>query len=295
MRERIPLYEKGYIFRIKEIRSRYGNILTCLENILLLARNTESVAVIKRVKNRYDSFYFPGGVFDFRNPSNKNCGKSITHKQTFLTKYPYEKHLFNDYGKKCLLFLHNLIRKEYPLDRVDDDTLVINIRGGRDIFRKKHINGEYFQPPLSYYQHIIERGGYKDILLVTDSTKYNPVIYHLRKLYKDMRIADGDTTSQVNVILSARNLVMARSTFSYMLGRLSMNLKNVWAWRDYNWKWDEWLPTHNNCLSSDLKITYCNTPFYFPMGSWVASKEQREAMINYPEETLYFMEQNETI
>ncbi|MBD3170986.1 hypothetical protein GF326_00800 [Candidatus Bathyarchaeota archaeon] len=287
----IPLYEKGYIFKIKEIRSRYGNILTCLENILLLARNTESMAVIKKVKNNYDSFVCPTGTFDFRNPNNKNCGRVITHKQTFLTKYPYGKHLFVDYGKECLLFLHDLIKKEYPLDRVDDDTLVINIRGGRDIFRKKHINPEYFQPPLSYYQKIIEDGGYEDILLVTDSTKYNPVIYHLRKMYRDMRIANSDTTSQVNVMLSARNLVMARSTFSYMLGRLSMNLKKVWTWKDYYWKWDEWLPTHENCLSSDIKIIYCSTPFYFPMGSWDASKEQRKSMISYPGNVLNFMEQ----
>lgn len=287
MTENLP--NKGYIFEVDNIKSRFGNILICLENMLLLAKNTQSVAIIKIIKNSYESLDLPDPLmFDFRSSSNINCGKVINHKQTFLTKYPYNKKLFVDKNNWCINYIHGLIKKTEPPAEINNDTLILNIRGGGDIFNRKKIHGEYFQPPLSYYKSIIKNGNYSDILIVTDYSKHNPVINALLLWNKNIRISDMNMLSQINLILNTKHLVLARSTFSFILSRLSKNLKSIYTWWDNNWKWDEWQPTKDNCLSKDVKITRYHSDDYINFGEWSASKVQLKLMIKHQTKKLKF-------
>ena len=181
--DNILLKEKGYIFKVRTIKGRFGNILICLENLLLLAKNTESMFTIKSVSHEYETFKIPKLIFDFRSNENNNCNKVIEHEKLFLTKYPYDRSLFIDHDQLCLKYIYGLIKKQKPLTNYYDNTLILNIRGGSDIFKKKRISHRYIQPPFSYYKHIIKNNDHEDILLITDSIKYNPVIKKLLNLF----------------------------------------------------------------------------------------------------------------
>ena len=285
----IDLNKKGYIFRVGRIKGRYGNLLICLENLLLLSKNTESIFTIKSIKYNYDLFKIPRSL-DFRSDKNINCGEVIRHDRLFLTKHPYSIKFFVDPDKWCLNYIHNLLNRKEPLTKIYDDTLVLNIRGGRDIFKRKRINKEYLQPPSSFYKHIIKNCNHSDILIVTDDVSCNPVIMDLLLWKPDIRVADFDPSSHANLILNAKHLVTARSTFSMIFARLSKNLKSLYVWWDNNWKWDEWQPTVDNSLSKDFKITRCYTDDYIKIGEWSASMKQLKTMLNYPEEKLRFKE-----
>lgn len=286
--DNILLDKKGYVFNVGKINGRFGNILICLENLLLLSKNTESIFKIKKIKNTYDTFTVPKLTYDFRSDNNDNCGEVIEHEKLFLTRDLFDKSLFFDKNNECLKYIHDLIKKQKPYTDIYDDTLVLNIRGGSDIFRKKRVNSKYIQPPLSFYKSIIKNYDGKDVLIVTDSIRFNPVIRKLIRWNPKIRVCDGNTTSQVNVILNVKHLVTARSTFSLILSRLSKNLKTIYIWWEDSKLWNDFEPSNDNCLSEDVEIIKYYSNDYIKSGEWLASKSQLKEMVNHPEEKLKY-------
>ena len=103
----IDLKEKGYIFKLK-IMGRFGNLLLQMENLLLLAKNTQSIIAFPK-RSKFIRIPFSKKI-DFRSPENNNCNKIITGEgHNFVFKSPYKKHLFADKDNWCLNYLHNLI------------------------------------------------------------------------------------------------------------------------------------------------------------------------------------------
>ena len=286
----LNINSNGYIFKTGTIKGRFGNILFSLENLFLLGKNTNSLIKIQGIKNKYDTYTVPGLIFDFRsNKSINNC-EEIFLERLLRLRHVYDESLFIDKDKWCLNYIKSFFKKVKKEHYLDDKSLVINIRGGKDIFKKNKVNTKYIQPPISFYEHIIESNNYKDMILVTDSIKYNPVIKLLMIKYQDIELFDGDITSQVDLILNSKNLILARSTFSLFLAKLSKTLKHAYIWYDDDPIWNLFELTKDNCLSKNLKITKYYSNNYINSGDWESTEDQLELMVNHSVKDLNYME-----
>ena len=82
-----------------------------------------------------------------------------------------------------LRIIRNEILDNIPKYKTNKNDLYINIRSG-DIFVKA-INPNYAQPPLCFYQKIINEKKYKKLFILSNGHE-NPVVDELIKLYPDI-------------------------------------------------------------------------------------------------------------
>ena len=88
---------------------------------------------------------------------------------------------------------------------------------------------EYLQPPLCFYQTIIENFNFSNIYIVSNG-KENPVVDELLKQYKNIKYFHGSLEEDAGLVLSAKNLVLPFSSFSMELIKLSDNLQNLFIY-----------------------------------------------------------------
>ena len=85
-----------------------------------------------------------------------------------------------------------IIREEVlnniPKYVANQNDLYINIRSG-DIFVNA-INRNYAQPPLCFYQNIIDKNNYDNIFILSNGHE-NPVVDELLKLYNTIKYIHG--------------------------------------------------------------------------------------------------------
>ncbi|MEG3982873.1 discoidin domain-containing protein [Microcoleus sp. T3B2] len=194
---------------------------------------------------------------------------------------------------EMLKILHNTIFNLFPYREdksIGERTLVIHIRSG-DVFDGFNIHPFYVQPPLSYYQKIIEDGNYQDIVVVTEADRLNPCINELLIRY-NARVQTNSLEEDVNTILSAKHLVIGQGTFGN-LSMLSPNLAKLYCPFFLHY-------SHNNLLFQIAKelpyqTIFARLPFYiFPsqrsneyeFEGWTNSDEQRKFMLFYPKEMI---------
>ncbi|HEY9619258.1 MAG TPA: hypothetical protein V6C78_02770 [Crinalium sp.] len=189
----------------------------------------------------------------------------------------------------------------YRLDpSIHDETLVIHIRSG-DAFKEKGVHSAYVQPPLSFYIKVIETYGYKDIVIVSQADLRNPCIEQLKHRIPTIKIQTSSLEEDVSTILSARNLVVAFSTFSLSLAFSSPNIKQLHIpcfdvekgyWRTYFWS-DFFrlnLKANRKKMNDsalDFKVDFLGIHNYVLIGGWKNSEEQRRLMIEHPLDQVY--------
>lgn len=108
------------------------------------------------------------------------------------------------------------VLKSIPKVKINKYGLYIHIRSG-DIF-KENPCALYGQPPLCFYESIIEKWGFNDIYILSQDTK-NPVINSLVQRY-DAKLIVTDLPRTIGYILNAKNLVMSFGTFMPSLLKL---------------------------------------------------------------------------
>jgi hypothetical protein len=110
--------------------------------------------------------------------------------------------------------LKNEIFSNIKLIDTKSEDLYINIRSGKDIFkRSKYLVKTYFQPPLCFYETIISTFNFNNIYIISNG-KENPVINKLLKSYTNIKYFHGTIKEDISIILSAKNLVLPCSSFS---------------------------------------------------------------------------------
>ena len=102
------------------------------------------------------------------------------------------------------------------------------------------INKYYAQPPLCFYQKIINENKYENIYIIANGHE-NPVVDELLKLYPKIKYLHGSIEYDISVVINAYNFVMPISTFSYTLIWLNNNLKNLYVFRE-----NYFVPLHSN-------------------------------------------------
>ena len=144
---------------------------------------------------------------------------------------------FFRYRKKFHEMRLNIIQEEVlkniPKYNASPDDIYFNIRSG-DIFSYA-INKNYGQPPLCFYQKIIDKKKFKNYYILSNGHE-NPVVDMLIKKYSSIKYIHGSVEYDISVIVNAYNLALPVSTFPLALIRLNSNLKSVYIYDiiDYN-------------------------------------------------------------
>ena len=116
------------------------------------------------------------------------------------------------------------------LNETSENDLYINIRSGEDIFRNSGYSpASYLQPPLCFYQTIIESFNFSNIYIISNGHE-NPVVDELLKLYNNIKYFHGTIEEDAGMILSAKNLVLPVSSFPIELIKMSNNLQNLFVY-----------------------------------------------------------------
>ena len=206
-------------------------------------------------KIRCQNIITPGGLQNIiKNP--------IYYKEYNITIFP------NSYINKTKIdiqFLNNI-----PKYSVNPQDLYINIRSG-DIFVSV-INPNYAQPPLCFYQKIINENNYNKTFIVSNGHE-NPVVDELLKLYPDIKYFHGKVEEDISLIVNAYNLVMPVSTFPMTLIWINNNLINLYVYEII----------HYNLLNVNYTIHKMKPSFNYRKvmhKKWNNSKEQLDLMLN---------------
>lgn len=157
----------------------------------------------------------------------------------------------------------------------------VHIRSG-DIF-SKNPHPDYFQPPLAYYLKAIRihRTRFPGATVhVVYEDMQNPVIKEIVDYCKDKHI-DYKTQSatlrdDLELLLSLKHLVFSRGTFGFSLSSIHPGLETAYTF-------DAWLPEIMGTVIHIKDMMDKYVPAVYP---WKNSEDQREVMLNYPEENL---------
>ena len=167
-------------------------------------------------------------------------------------------------------------------DFLYEPTLYIHLRSG-DIFKKMPPHRDYGQPPLAFYTKIIRSQPWGKVHLVFED-QFNPVIAALQRFLSESGIPyethSGDIHHDVEVLLRAKNLVIARGTFIYPILCISKNIDQVFYFEvDEHSLWGlQNSPIHFHKFT-DLGETYRATI----LTEWKNNAEQNALMLDYPE------------
>ena len=211
--------------------------------------------------------------------------KPIYDKELDITISPLDVvHLFNDnFIPVRTYILKNELYSNVKLLETNISDLYINIRSGKDIFgNHQYSPGSYVQPPLCFYQTIIEKFNFSNIYIISNG-KENPVIDELLKSYNNTKYFHGTVEEDTAIILSAKNLVLPCSSFTVELVKLSDNLQNLFEFnilyeKDHiNWHYQD---RHLRPLKFNRIIMNPTEEYIKVMKPWKQKPEQFSQMIN---------------
>jgi hypothetical protein len=179
-----------------------------------------------------------------------------------------------NYKKKKIYNRLKIIREEVitniPKFKNFPDDLVINIRSG-DVFINQ-TNRNYGQPPLCFYQKIIDDYKFKNIYLMSNGHE-NPVVNKLLELYPKIRFIHGTLEEDTSVIVYSYNLVMPISTFPLTLVRLNNHLRKMFVYSLMNYDFKD---ENFTIFRMEPSQNYLNKI----QRKWENTKEQLDLMLN---------------
>ena len=175
--------------------------------------------------------------------------------------------------------LKNEIHNNLPNIEIDPNALYIHIRSG-DIF-SSYINKFFPQPPLCFYQTILNNFKYEKIYIISKSDN-NPVIGHLLKEFTNITYKKNDLNVDLAFLMKAYNLVGSVSTMLHSSIILNNNLKNYWEYDIYR-KSEKFSHLHFDIYEYERKFKiYKMMPsenYKNEMFSWKKSASQLDLMI----------------
>ena len=259
---------------------KFGNIIIILNKILFYC---EIIKCKRIILNKDHTWYIKNNViypeynisievgdpdkFDY---SNKTV---FDASDNFLFYFGYIKPEFR------VKFLKNEILNNLPKVQVDSNELFIYIRSG-DIFKVD--NYYYAQPPLCFYENIINKfNNFSKIYIIAQDT-INPVINKLIEEYPKIIFNINPLATDIAYLINAFNIVGAASTFINIIIRFNDNIKYYW---EYNIEADivKIINLHHSFYKFPKNITYFrmepSIKYINEMSYWNHTESQINLMI----------------
>ena len=117
--------------------------------------------------------------------------------------------------------------RNLPYVRIEPESLYIHIRGG-NVYRD-FPPSNYAQPPLCFYEKIINNNKFKNIYIVS-MDKTNIIINALINKYKHIILKKNHFEFDISLLAHAFNIVLSVSSFSLSSIKINNNLKNIWEY-----------------------------------------------------------------
>lgn len=177
--------------------------------------------------------------------------------------------------------IKNEIKRNLPNVRLDPNDLYIHIRSG-DIFDKS-IQPSYAQPPLCFYQKIMENFKFRKIYIISLNDN-NPVINKLLDKYPNINFRQNNLEIDVSILIHSYNLVGSVSSFFTSAIKFNDNLRNVWEYDNYRTS-EKWRHLHYEFYKFPINYRI------FKMKPSENYKNEMFAMINQPNQLNLMIEE----
>jgi len=274
-----------YFKKIKNIETLSG----CggnIGNALIILNNLINICINIKCKN----IITPRGTLEYiikRPIFNKEFNITIlpysyVNQTRIDIKLEYRSCFFFKYKKKFhpmrLWIIKEEVLNNIPRYVAKPNDLYINIRSG-DIFLNV-FNILYSQPPLCFYQKIINENKYENIYIVANGHE-NPVVDQLLKLYPNIKYMHGSIVDDIKVIINAYNFVMSISTFPMTLIWLNNYLKNLYIYDMMDFKYFEAIHENFQYVNYTIyKMIPSNNYYQIMFKKWKRTKKQLDLMLN---------------
>ena len=289
LREKLlkELQEKKQNKNISEIKSVYvdksfriGNSMALLNNLLYYCEIVNITQIYLNSEQRWPIT---------QNISSKNINITLILKKNMDLK---EKSI-GIFDKNFIFFqkvfkpeirinlLKNEIKKNLPQINLTSKDLIIHIRSG-DIFQYKlNKDSNYAQPPLCFYQSIINNFNFSKIFIIAQD-KNNPIIDILINQYPTIQFNNNQLEHDVAIMTNAYNIVGSISSFFTTLIIINDNLKAIWEY-DLYMLVEKYLHLHHDIYNYRINYLiyrmYPSFEYKKVMFPWRNSKEQIQMMI----------------
>ena len=278
--------EKNINKNISEVKIMYLKESLKFGNSMILLNNLIAYCEVLNIKNIYLNIDVEWPIVDdiftdkvniyFASPYQIECEDKVVlcpdYKPFYylaVVKPEIRINLFKDEVKRNL-----------PMINTDRNDLYIHIRSG-DIFKRRP-NTVYAQPPLCFYQKILNNFFFKNIYIVSENKK-NPLIELLTKEFPEIIFIDNYIETDAAILSNAYNIVGSMSSFLTTLVMINDNLKNYWDFDNYRLS-EKYLHFHHDIYKLNVNYTlYEMKPsedYRKEMFVWRNSKRQIDLMIN---------------
>lgn len=181
--------------------------------------------------------------------------------------------------------LKNEIVNNLPKVNLNKNDLIIHIRSG-DIFQHKGETDyapDYSQPPLCFYQKILEQFKFSDIYIIAEDNTFNPVIEELKKKYPKIKYNQNSLEIDLSYLIYGYNIVGSISSFLISSIKLNDNIKFFWEYDRYP-MCSKIYHFHHSIFNIQRKYTIYQMPpsqtYKYKMIVWKCSDEQINIMLN---------------
>jgi hypothetical protein len=200
-----------------------------------------------------------------------------------------------------------LIPLRLPADIIAPGDLVIHIRSG-DIFQGEEgqggVNGGgqvYTQPPLSFYQMVVEHvfQGFKGSVFIISENSLNPVILPLVKMLDEAGHAvtlrlNQDLVTDLSWIFAAKNVVFANGSIGIAAALLSPSIRRAFFFRlDGTGTIEPVSKYIGNQIEKYFIVDIDQN--YIPFGAWMNTSAQRHKMLDFPIQNLQWHDSPATL
>ena len=269
MKDKIIINNLTYVGTLFGERLQVGNSLITLNNLINVCENIGCKNIIS-----------PSGLKSI-------IKKPIFYKEYNITIFPYsyKNKIKIDIELNSQTIYHfryrskphkirlDIIRDEIfsnlPKYKGNPNDLIIKLRSG-DIFINR-IDLDYSQPPLCFYQKIINEHKFNNIYILSNGHE-NPVVDELLKLYNKIKYIEGKLEEAISIIVNAYNLVLPISTFPMTLIWINNNLRNLFIY-----ELGSYTLRKNNYTIHKMKPS--NIYLKLMKHNWKNTKEQKDLML----------------
>jgi len=231
---------------------RFGNYFISLNNAIIFCEFFSCKRIILKsnyIKNKI--FY---QKYNLTLESNYSSIYIDNNSMIININYFFYNFSFTDLGKVNRFYV---FRKEVlnnlPKVKINFDDLYIYIRGG-DIF--KNINKSarfYFQPPLCFYEEILNQFIFRKITIISEDMS-NPTIKKLLEEYPYIKNNKNDIKVDISYLSNSYNIVSATSSFIVSIIKLNQNIKFIWEYDFYKLS-ERYLHLHYSVYSFSFNYT----------------------------------------
>ena len=276
----ISMCAKRNITRIKKIflnlTLNFGNQIILLNKVIFFC---EILGCKRIILNKEAYWFIKNKIIDKKYKMSIELGeeKKYRNKSILIDNtqnlFFYFKYLLPKFRPEII---KNEILKNLPKVLVNPNDLYIYIRSG-DIFEYFHMC--YFQPPLCFYQNILNNFTFNNIYIISEK-RNNPVIDKLfiqfQKVSYKMNIMEYD----IAYLINAYNLVGAYSTFLNYIAKYNDNLKFFWYF-NFDTSVDYYIFFGFDFYHNVTKYRMNESDYYILMRNCTNLEEQKQLMINY--------------